>query len=290
VFPVSPGGKLPLIPTAHPKGDPQAGKCHGECGRQGHGLYDAVTDHKQIDKWWSRTPEANVAIATGAPGPDVLDVDVHNGAPGWQSYNQLRAAGLVPGAMAEIRTPSGGGHFYYQGTDQRNGMLAIHRDGKTVSLGIDYRGAGGYVVAPPSQVEGRSYVVVSRQPSAATFDLDAARQHLIPQSGRSPRREWASAADGREQDLSHLVRYVAECTDHVNDRLFWAACRMVEAGRDDQLPDLVRAAYAAGEDRRGQAERTVQSALRSTQRLPASPAEPRPFARAPQRQQQLEAG
>ena len=43
-----------------------------------HGFKDATTKHSRIDRWWNGwgTPR-NVAIATGAPGPDVLDVDKH---------------------------------------------------------------------------------------------------------------------------------------------------------------------------------------------------------------------
>jgi hypothetical protein len=40
-----------------------------------HGFDDATTDPDQIRAWWDRWPGANLAIATGAPGPDVLDVD-----------------------------------------------------------------------------------------------------------------------------------------------------------------------------------------------------------------------
>jgi len=45
-----------------------------------HGFRDATTDEQQITGWFGRDPGLNVAIATGAPGPDVLDVDVHGAA------------------------------------------------------------------------------------------------------------------------------------------------------------------------------------------------------------------
>lgn len=220
-----------------------------------HGFRDATTDHQQVSRWWSRQPEANVAIATGAPGPDVLDIDHHGeGRSGYPALGQLRRAGLVGQPSAMVRTPSCGAHLYYRGTEhQRNGHIeAAH---------VDFRSSGGYVVAPPSQVGGRPYVVVEHQASADTFDWAAAKKLLEPE--RAPRREWAPPADGRPRELSHLVRYVGTCADHVNDRLFWAACRAAEAGQDDLLSDLVRAAYDAGEDRRGQPERTVESALRT---------------------------
>src|SRR5579859_4487703 len=56
VFPCQPGAKMPATR---------------------HGFRDATTDPQQIRWWWDRQPAANVAIATGAPGPDVLDVDKH---------------------------------------------------------------------------------------------------------------------------------------------------------------------------------------------------------------------
>ena len=52
VFPCQPGQKIPA--TAH-------------------GFRDATTDPDQITGWFTRHPDRNLAIATGAPGPDVLD-------------------------------------------------------------------------------------------------------------------------------------------------------------------------------------------------------------------------
>jgi Bifunctional DNA primase/polymerase, N-terminal len=169
-----------------------------------------------------------------------------------------------------VRTPSGGAHLYYNGTEhQRNGHIETAL--------VDFRSNGGYVLAPPSQVNGRPYVVVSHQASADNFDWARAKELLDPQP-HPQRREWQPSPSGDPQNLDHLVRYVAECGDHVNDRLFWAACRMVEAGQDARLPELIQAAYAAGEDRRGQAERTVESALR-TVRQGSDRESARPFER-----------
>ena len=48
----------------------------------------------------------NVAIATGAPGPDVLDVDVKPDGSGFAAFNRLKQAGLLTGARALVRTPT----------------------------------------------------------------------------------------------------------------------------------------------------------------------------------------
>ena len=90
-----------------------------------HGVRDATTDPGQITAWFGRHPDWNLAIATGAPGPDVLDVDQHGDAGnGYAAFRQLRTAGLLNGARAYVRTPSGGLHAYFHGSDQRNGHLA----------------------------------------------------------------------------------------------------------------------------------------------------------------------
>ena len=66
-----------------------------------HGVRDATTDPGQITAWFGRHPDWNLAIATGAPGPDVLDVDQHGEAGnGYAAFRQLRAAGLLDGARA----------------------------------------------------------------------------------------------------------------------------------------------------------------------------------------------
>jgi Bifunctional DNA primase/polymerase, N-terminal len=223
-----------------------------------HGFQNATTSHRQIERWWSGRPERNVAIATGAPGPDVVDVDRHGDQSGFPALRKLTEAGLVGAPSAMIRTPSGGAHLYFNGTEH-------HRNGHIEAAHLDFRSNGGYVLAPPSQVNGRPYVVVSHQASTDTFDWARAKELLDPQP-QPQRREWQPSPSSGPQNLDHLVRYVAECGDHVNDRLFWAACRMVEAGQDARLPELIQAAYAAGEDRRGQAERTVESALRTVRR------------------------
>ena len=103
VFPCQPGQKTPATT---------------------HGYRDASTDPGQITYWFTRDPRCNLAIATGAPGPDVLDVDQHGPAgDGFTALIQLRDARLLDGAAAYVRTPSGGMHAYFTGTHQHCGHL-----------------------------------------------------------------------------------------------------------------------------------------------------------------------
>lgn len=243
VFPTAPGGKIPTTE---------------------HGFLDATTNHKAIQQWWRAEPRANVAIATGAPGPDVVDVDKHADRSGYAAWNRLRQAGLAGEPQAVIRTPSGGMHAYYKGTQQRNGSLPEHA--------IDFRSTGGYVVTAPSKdVGGRPYAVVSKQPSAATFDWTAAREHLDPQRERQPQRGPQRQADG-PRDVSHLAAWVASQQEgNRNQGLFWAANRAVEGGDTATLDKLAHAARQAGLDER-EIDRTIRSAQATTAGRPFEPA------------------
>ena len=138
-----------------------------------HGHLDATTEPRQITAWFGRHPDWNLAIATGAPGPDVLDVDDHGPAGnGYAAFARLSRAGLVDGAMAYVRTPSGGLHAYFTGSAQRNGHLAAHH--------LDFRSRGGYVLAPPSRVGGKPYEVIRTVEADGTLDWAAVTALLEP--------------------------------------------------------------------------------------------------------------
>ena len=248
VFPCAPGRKTPLIPRAHPPGHP----CRGECGRDGHGLYDATCDPEKIAWWWRRWPRANIGVATGTPGPDVLDVDVRADGAGWAAFERCRRAGLLTGAVALVRTPSGGLHAWFPGTEQPSRAFRRHF--------LDLKARGGYVLAPPSQVAGRGYAWLDRR--AQGRPVDAARLAWLldpPAQPDPPRRSRGLAGMGA------LARWVARQPEGNRNRaLYWAACRAVEAGADGELDALVAAACHAGLPER-EARATVASARRRMQ-------------------------
>lgn len=217
-----------------------------------HGVLDAETSPAVISRWWARHPDANVAVATGAPGPTVLDVDVAHGKPGRQSLRQVALAGLVPPAWATVRTPSGGRHLYYAGDDQGNASMP--------ALGLDLRGRGGYVLVPPSTVGGTQYVVVgSSRGTPARIDFTAIRACLAPQPQRLPAPGFRS----RDPGAGHLAGWVAQLPEgNRNSGLFWAACRAAEAGDDRALDAIAAAAVSTGLDA-GAVRKTIASAQRT---------------------------
>jgi hypothetical protein len=201
-----------------------------------HGYLDATTDERQITSWFTRNPAWNVAIATGAPGPDVLDVDDHGPAGnGYAAYAWLSHAGLTVGTSAYVRTPSGGLHAYFRGSAQRNGHLPGHH--------LDFRSRGGYVLAPPSRVGGNPYQLIRETDADGGLDW-ATVTTLLGRQRQATRPQPRHAAGG---DLSTLARWVAsQAEGNRNAGLFWAANRALDADPAADLTPLAAAARQAG--------------------------------------------
>ncbi len=68
------------------------------------------------------------------------------------AFAKLSNAGLLDAAAVYVRTPSGGLHAYFTGSAQRNSHLPAHH--------LDFRSRGGYVLAPPSRIDGKPYQVI----------------------------------------------------------------------------------------------------------------------------------
>ena len=117
-----------------------------------HGFKDATVDEGRIRSWFENT-DAMLGLPTGAvTGLVVIDLD---GAAGFESWAELeRQYGTLP-RTASTTTPNGGQHFWLQ----HPGVEVRCSAGK-LGVGVDVRGDGGYVIAPPSRTaDGRGYEV-----------------------------------------------------------------------------------------------------------------------------------
>ena len=134
LFPVIPNGKKPAI---------------ADWGKK------ATCDPVIISGWWDSNPNYNIGLAAGHETNGkfltVIDLDRHD--PAKDGLQSLAGWCVTHGELprtAEVSTPSGGRHLYYwtpSPLKNRTGILP----------GIDARGAGGYVVAPTSRINGKSY-------------------------------------------------------------------------------------------------------------------------------------
>lgn len=232
------------------------------------GFLDASTAPEQVAGWWSRTPDANIGIPTGAAsGVVVVDVDVHGDQDGRAAYQRATDAGLVDGAGLLVRTPTGGTHVYFPATpggEQRSWQAA--------TAGVDFRGDGGYIIAPPSRriIDGhvRRYEVADiATHSVGTIDAARLRDFLDPRPIAPPR---PSNGTSMVVDSERLAAWVAGRGEGERNRsLFWAACRLAENGVSpaDALDALGAAAHSAGLGDR-EITTTVRSAYRATQPPP----------------------
>jgi hypothetical protein len=105
-----------------------------------HGVKDATTNRARVLAWWTRHPQANIGLATGHRF-DVLDVD---GPAGEHAIRALAATHGLQSSGPLVRTGGGGWHYYLTPT----GLGNVHPQGLEH---VDWRGRGGYVVAPPSR-------------------------------------------------------------------------------------------------------------------------------------------
>lgn len=235
VFPLKPGERTPAF-----KGWQQ----------------DATIDEAAIRYWWERA-DYNIGVATGQ-GLVVVDIDVKNGKPGYESFNAL---GWSLDTFTD-HTPSGGLHVYYAtDADIRNSV-------ESVAPGVDIRGTGGYVVGAGSVVAGSAYkpngirtlgsapAIVSARPAVAqtaavTLDapdaVDRAEQFL---------REAPPAVEGQSGD-QRTFKVAATLKDFgVSEYMAWELMqtwndRCLPPWSLEELETKVRNAYRYGENTPG---------------------------------------
>jgi putative DNA primase/helicase len=142
---------IPVFPT-HTALAGGGCSCGRDCGRDAgkhprtrNGLQDATCDPEQIGAWWTRWPTANIAIATGvASGIWALDIDAQSG--GLDSIDRLEAEhGQAPPTWA-VESGGGGLHLWFRHPD-----MPVPTTASRIGVGLDVRGDGGYLIAPPSR-------------------------------------------------------------------------------------------------------------------------------------------
>ena len=120
-----------------------------------NGCKAATTNKQKISDWWDKHPDSNIGIATGSISGGLvvidLDVDENKGINGYEVLKEWQQEnGELPESWQSI-TGRGGYHLFFRD-------FAVNHNRVGLYDGIDIRGEGGYIVAPPSiHPNGRRY-------------------------------------------------------------------------------------------------------------------------------------
>lgn len=185
VFPCVPGGKIPATPN---------------------GFYAATTNPATIARWWRANPNYNIGLRCGA-GSRLWVVDRDDRTGGAETLARLLAehSPLPPTLVGET---GDGAHLYF----------ATDRDlpsttGK-IAAGVDSRGRGGYVVAPPSShPSGKVYRWIIEQELAAPpkWLVDLACKQSNAEGAITARRfNWSAPTTGDAYGHAALASEVAK--------------------------------------------------------------------------------
>jgi len=183
-------GLQPIPGDRNPPARTQCSCRDPDCGQPGkhplgtlvpHGVKDATTNRARILAWWTRHPQANIGLACGHRF-DVLDIDGPEGA---QAIQELATTHGLVNAGPLVRTGGGGWHFYLHPTGLGNAQPQQLQQ-------VDWRGRGGYVVAPPSRhATGQGYQwVIGRDLDTPLAEVPAPLRARLER--RSPQRSLAS--------------------------------------------------------------------------------------------------
>ncbi|MFD7991765.1 bifunctional DNA primase/polymerase [Streptomyces mexicanus] len=257
--------KLPALRSPHRHAPDAAGPpCHGECGRFGHGVYDASTDPARIRDLFAAAPWATgYGIACGLPPHHLIGIDLDTKT-GTDSSAALRALArrhrfTLP-ATVVVLTPSGGRHLWLSGPAD----VVVPNSAGRLAPGIDIRGAGGYLVGPGSRTAHGVYTTAPGTAHRPPAPCPPALLRLLLPPPRPPHGPAARPSDRHGQALVHFV--LTAHRGRRNSRLFWAACRAYENGIGPALTaSLVEAAVTTGLPEH-EARATIASAARRTAR------------------------
>jgi hypothetical protein len=173
-----------------------------------HGFKDATTDERLIREWWVKYPQANIGIRTGeASGLVVVDIDSLEAK---EKLKEILGYDITEGPT--VKTGDGWQSYFKH--------LGIRMQNRTAILdGLDFRGDGGYVIAPPSvHFTGNLYRWIA-EPTGDLPDLPQKLSELIDSDDNK------NGLSSRERtDMSEVLAGVPK--GERNDKLFRAACKL----------------------------------------------------------------
>jgi hypothetical protein len=170
-----------------------------------HGFHDATRDPAEIKTQFGTPGAAMIGVPTGqGAGFFVVDLDVKNGGQGleWLAANQHR----LPRTRTH-KTRSGGQHLLFQWPEGRT----VRNSASRIAPGVDVRGNGGYIIAPPSPdyeiadhsalAEAPTWLLALIDPPVAPRAIDAPRPAPAPRQSGDGTRYGLQALDNECQAI-----------------------------------------------------------------------------------------
>lgn len=206
-----------------------------------------------VEEYWTQYPRANVGILTGNKSRCfVLDVDPDNG--GFETYAKMVATFGEMVTTRRTQTGSGGYHDYFTNPPDFN-VTNAKKKLEAIGLGLDIRGNGGMVVAPPSVSGKGAYLTIRDVAEAAANDwfLELLRPALLPPIPSGPPVSSEIADKYAARALEGELRLVRESTkggqnDQLNKSAFKLGTLCAVGALDQQMvrTELIRASIASG--------------------------------------------
>lgn len=180
VFPVVARGKKPLTP---------------------HGFKDASNDPRDVERWWTEHPDANIGMPTGAvSGIFVLDIDFRSGGDKTLALLQ-KETGPLPQTLTV--TTGNGFHLYFRYPSGQQ-----YKWKKQPGAGIDIKSDGGYVLLPPSiHPSGRNYGISESDVAPTPLPGWALLLSAVPPGEASPRKSAHLVREGSGELLAAVALY-----------------------------------------------------------------------------------
>ena len=189
---------------------------------------EEMTNPDNIRQWWKQYPEANVAIVTGKRSGGLvvvdLDIDDEKGVDGRDSLKEWCDENFVYeiDSSATVVTGRGGQHLYFQADDE-------YRTQAGVLPGVDIRGEGGIIVAPPS-VHGTTRRIYAWDIETDEVEVPKADSDVVfflttmDIKGKSKQ-----SSDGKKNDFTEITEKGGR-----NDKLFKWVSKLQGEGESDE--------------------------------------------------------
>lgn len=200
-----------------------------------NGFHSATTDQEIILNHWNqeKNVSSNIGLRVGKDtGIVILDIDTHN-ENGYESLEKLENHfGKLP-ATLEVSTPSGGKHYWFKYPPD----VTIQRQ-VNAFMGIDIL-VDGYVVAPPSHIDGKAYKRISGKlselaefPQFLLDTLEASTDNYPSSKLEMPQNQ--PTTQGKPKYTASFLKYMVEgsTTGGRNDFLMRFIAKCLSLGTD----------------------------------------------------------